>query len=204
MADNLGYTPGTGADIATDDVAGVHYQKNKLFSSEADSAEGIGDTDYGSFRALWVDPRQKRIEVQATPTISTSIYSAKHNIGGLLTLANAARVNGGSITIESVQISDKDQEMAAIDLILYNQSITTPTDRTTFDPTDAENLNCRGIISIMPGDYADFNDNCVAHRDCATSLLLVGTSLYIVMVVRSTPTYTSTSDISVTLTIKQD
>lgn len=30
MADNVGYTPGTGATIAADDIGGVHYQRLKL------------------------------------------------------------------------------------------------------------------------------------------------------------------------------
>ena len=30
MADNIGYTPGTGATVAADDVSGVLYQRVKL------------------------------------------------------------------------------------------------------------------------------------------------------------------------------
>jgi hypothetical protein len=30
MADNLGFTPGSGATVATDDVSSVHYQKMKI------------------------------------------------------------------------------------------------------------------------------------------------------------------------------
>ena len=33
MADNVGYTPGTGATIAADDVSGVLFQKIKVYSS---------------------------------------------------------------------------------------------------------------------------------------------------------------------------
>jgi hypothetical protein len=33
MADNIGYTPGTGATIAADDVGGVLFQKIKIYSS---------------------------------------------------------------------------------------------------------------------------------------------------------------------------
>lgn len=38
MADNVGYTPGTGETIATDDVAGVQYQRIKVTDGLADSA----------------------------------------------------------------------------------------------------------------------------------------------------------------------
>lgn len=30
MADNLGYTPGSGATVASDDIGGVHYQRVKI------------------------------------------------------------------------------------------------------------------------------------------------------------------------------
>ena len=37
MADNVGYTPGSGEDIATDDISGIHYQRIKLTDGLADS-----------------------------------------------------------------------------------------------------------------------------------------------------------------------
>ena len=54
MADNVPITAGTGTSIATDDVGGVHYQRIKLVTGEADTAERIGDNDEGTARALWV------------------------------------------------------------------------------------------------------------------------------------------------------
>jgi len=38
MADNLGYTPGSGANVATDDVGGVHFQKIKQADGADDSS----------------------------------------------------------------------------------------------------------------------------------------------------------------------
>lgn len=38
MADNLAWTPGSGATIGTDDVVGVHYQRMKIAAGAADSA----------------------------------------------------------------------------------------------------------------------------------------------------------------------
>ena len=46
MADNIGYTPGTGATVAADDVSGVLYQRVKLAfgadGSASDVANGNG------------------------------------------------------------------------------------------------------------------------------------------------------------------
>lgn len=38
MADNIPITPGSGADVATDDVSGNHYQRMKISDGVADSA----------------------------------------------------------------------------------------------------------------------------------------------------------------------
>lgn len=43
MADNVGYTPGSGATIAADDVGGVLYQRVKLTAGAENSATDISD-----------------------------------------------------------------------------------------------------------------------------------------------------------------
>ncbi len=43
MADNIGYTPGSGATIAADDVGGVLYQRVKLTAGAENSATDISD-----------------------------------------------------------------------------------------------------------------------------------------------------------------
>lgn len=201
MADNVSIDPGTTTPIATDDVAGVHIQVVKLATGEADSAERLGDTDKGTYRALWVDPRPSVVRLSATPTISTSAYAAKDAVGGLMTFANAARVAGGSVRIETVQVVDKDQEMKDLDLVLFDRSITAPTDNAVFDPTDAELANVIDVVPITA--WADFNDNAVCSVPVGTAAVLNGTDLYGVLVARGTPTYTSTSDLIVTVTVDQ-
>jgi len=48
MADNLGYTAGAGSTVATDDVAGVHYQRVKLVNGTLDASDAIpGDATNG-------------------------------------------------------------------------------------------------------------------------------------------------------------
>lgn len=210
MADNVPITAGAGTDVATDDVGGVHYQKMKLVTSEADSAEGIGDTDKGTKRAIWVDPRPLLTRIQVTPTVSTTpAYSAKDAVGGVMTFANAVRVAGGSCTLDAVQLVDKGSQQKELDLILFDRTITAITDNAVFDPTDTELGYVVAVVTIGILDYRDFNDNSVAHRGgLGTPIVLNGTDLFGVLVARGSaaglPTYTSTSDIVVTLTITQD
>lgn len=167
----------------------------------------------GDYSGLHVDDKGRLktvnrvtvVPIQQTPAISNAaIYAAKDAVGALLTFANAARVSGGSITVQSVQIADKGQQMAALDLVLFDRTFTAPTDNAIFAPTDAEVLTCRGVISFYASDYVDFSTNSVANKIVGLDMVLNGTDLFGVLVARGTPTYTSTSDIVVTVTVSQD
>jgi hypothetical protein len=208
VADNVAIDPGTTTTIATDDIAGVQFQRMKM-AAGADGSH-VGDVsgrtvDGGTGAALFVDPRPSVVRVAVTPTISTSAYTIKDAVGGLMTFANAARAAGGSCRLRAVQIVDKAQQRADLDLVLFDRSITAPTDNAVFDPTDAELANVVGMVSIGQGDYADFNDNSVATiAGLGDVIVLDGTSLFGVLVTRDAQTYASTSDLVVTLTIDRD
>ena len=45
MADNVGYTPGTGATVAADDIGGVLYQRVKLTSGEDGTATDVSEAN---------------------------------------------------------------------------------------------------------------------------------------------------------------
>ena len=45
MADNIGYTPGSGATVAADDIGGVLYQRVKLTSGEDGTATDVSDAN---------------------------------------------------------------------------------------------------------------------------------------------------------------
>lgn len=161
------------------------------------------DLDGTAERGAYVDPRLKVVRLQVTPTISTGIYAAKDAIGGLLTFSSAARATGGTIFIQSLVVVDKDQERADMELVLFRATFTAPTDNAVFDPTDAELLDCVGVIGVGP--WYDFNDNSVASvNNIGLEVSLAGTDLFGALVSRGTPTYTGTTDIVVTLTLSQD
>lgn len=212
MADNVAITAGSGTTVATDELtinavaAQVQRVKNVLGADGTYTADQAGRVVSGSDGAAYTDPRPKKVRLSVTPTISAAgIYAAKDAVGALMTFANAARFSGGSIVIEAVQVADKDQELADLELLLFDRSITAPTDNAVFDPTDTESTQCIGSVYISRGFYADLNDNSVAAiNDVGLSAVLNGTDLYGVLVARSTPTYTATTDLTVTLTIRQD
>lgn len=123
-----------------------------------------------------------------------------------MTFTSAARASGGSGVIRCVTVIDKDQEMAALDLVLFDQTIAgTVTDNNPFDPDDATLANVIGWVAIAATtDYKDFNDNAVAFKQVEIPYVCNATSLFGALVARGTPTYTATTDITVVLTCDLD
>lgn len=205
MADDV-TLPGTGSVVATDEVdlggGAAHVQFVKLVDGTEDGTDRIPGS---AARGLSVDPRPKVVRKTATPTISTTAYAAKDAVGGLLTFAGAARASGGSIEVVAAQLVDFSGQNVDLELVLFDRSITAPTDNAVFDPTDAELAYVVGSIFFASGFYSIFSDNGVATVDSfRLPAVLNGTDLYGVIVARGAPTFGSTGDLSVALTIRQD
>ena len=156
----------------------------------------------------------QRTVLSATPTISASpVYSAGDSVGGLLSFTNAVAYSGGSGVIENVIVKDLAKQDAELDLILFdtNPSNTSPSDNAALDIHDTDLATIIAVINIST--YADFNDNSVGQSYPVGGLpfkLNTGTTLYGLLVNRTStspptvPQYSTTSDISVRLVIRQD
>ena len=80
MSDNLGYTEGAGAEVATDDVGGIQYQRIKLTLG----ADGVNDGDVSSSNPMPVAAYGELIEAieamrQAIHTLTRTIGLAQVN-----------------------------------------------------------------------------------------------------------------------------
>lgn len=194
---NVAVTAGTGTPIAVRSI---------------DQGGGLVDVQY-------VAPFTERFRLQATPTISTSAYTAGDVLGTVMSFTGAARVSGFGGVITGVQVLDKTAAVrAAMTLLLFPSTITAAADNAAFAPTDADSLLIQGQIEILSTHYnttwAGTATNSVAtvpHNDAASSPCLMrvpyvcaATTLFGLLVVRGTPTYTSTSDIIVSLTVEVD
>lgn len=187
MADNLNVTEGSGKTIRAIDVGGVLHQGVVLFDSAGNAISPSGGA-----------------VIAQTPTITAGAYHAKDAVGGKLTFANAARISGGKGVINSVTIVDDDNELAGLELWLYNQDFTASSDNAAFDPTDADNENLVGVIPISSADYFSANDNaCACVRGVGLEYQCVGgTSLYGQLKCTATPTYTGTGDLTVKIGVE--
>jgi hypothetical protein len=206
VADTVQITAGSGTVVGTDEVTiggtAQHLQRVKLFDGTDGGTDAIPGT---AARGLQVDPRSKVVRLSATPVISTTAYSLKDAVGGLMTFANAVRSSGGSCILEGLELVDKDQELADLELLLFDRTITAPTDNAVFNPSDTEAGYCIANILISRGYYADLSTNAVATMSgIGKRLTLNGTDLSGVLVARGTPTYSSTSDLVLSLNLLQD
>lgn len=148
----------------------------------------------------------KTAQVSATPTITAGAYAAGDLVGTKMSFSSAVRSAGGGGMLHTVVIADKGKQDAVLDLVLFDSdpSSTTFTDNDPFDVADDDLTKIIGAVQVLT--YTDFADNSVAVEPAAGVVfkLASGTTLYGALVARTTPTYTSTSDLTVRLGILQN
>lgn len=147
----------------------------------------------------------KSREIIQTPVITAGAYHAGDAVGGLLTFADAASVYKGDGKITKVVIVDDAKQTAVLDLWLYDRAFTPTADNAAWDPSDADNQHCLGVIHILAADYGPGADNMVASVDCDFDFTLVagGTSLFGQLACIGAPTYAAVDDLTVKLTVNR-
>ncbi len=146
------------------------------------------------------------VSITATPTITaSSAYTAKYEVGGLITLANAfGSANSGRI--DSLILTSKSVQTIGFTVHFFRSN---PTNSTWADKT-ALAINASDIPYYI-GAYALSNPNSdmgtvtIYTLDAVSKLVSAsGTSLYAIIETTGTPTFTSTSDLTLTVVISQD
>lgn len=158
--------------------------------------------------------------VESTPTIDTNIYTSGDLVGTKISLTPAVRaielpsIIKGTGTIVSVIITDLGKQDATIDVVFFDTdpSNTTFTNNTALTINDTDLLNIIGLATI--DTWKDFVNNSVGITSAAIAFPLVlqetttpttpDTTLYAAMVTRGTPTYASTTDLTLRVGILVD
>jgi hypothetical protein len=157
---------------------------------------------------LWVRPAPVQVRISVTPTIDTAAYTTGDCIGGLMDFANAARISGGSGIVQSILVLDKTQaQRAAMDILFFDRSVTVAGNNSAVAMSDADMAYCLGVVSIGPYNTAwpGTPANSISTLlNVGLPFVLNGTSLYVQAVVRGTPTYVASTDLTFTLGILQD
>lgn len=142
-----------------------------------------------------------------TQTTQNAAYSAGNCVGGLITLTNAMRTSGGTGIIQSIHLIDKDNQKAAMDLLVFNANPTaaTITDKTAFVySTDITKQIAR--IPIAASDYVTYNSIATVSLGGLSKIVKANGSqtLYGALVTSGTPSYTGTSQVIIQVDILQD
>lgn len=165
---------------------------------------GIDQTTEGTTNRVRAGGTVARVSV--TPVVTAGAYSVGDAVGGKMTFASAVRTGALSGILHAITVVDLGQQLASLELVLFDRDFTAVADNAVFDPVDGEMSTCLGVVPISAGDYSNFNDNAIATvRGIGLPILANTTSLFGQLVSRGTaPTYVSTSDVIVTLEILQD
>jgi len=195
----------SGVDIGDVDVLSIAAGTNAIGKLAANDGVDIGDVGLDAGEAHIGSIGGNTVTVAQTPAVTAGIYTAKDAVGGLLTFASAARVSGGAVTIQSVVVTDLGAQSGTLMLALFDRTFTAIADNAAFAPSDADLANCIGVIPIYSTDYQAFSDNAVATvRNIGLGVVLSGTSLFGQLMCTGTPTYASTSDLTLKLTLYQE
>ena len=151
---------------------------------------------------MWVRSSNPLIRVAVTPTISaSSAYQTGDVLGTLMTIAGAGLNSGGSGYVLGVNVIDRTQaQRAAMDICFFDQSITPASDNAAWAPSDADMEKCLGVVAIGPYNTVwpgTPNNSFSTGFNWGLPYVLTGsTNLYAVAVVRGTPTYVATTDLT--------
>lgn len=208
MADNVAITAGSGTSIAADDITNVYYQRVKVtLGPDGTATADLAGRAIGTSGVVYVDPRPSvsRIQVaSAGLTTGTTAYTAGDQLGTILDFANAARVSGGTGTILSATLVDKAKIVGAVDLYLFDRSVTLASDNAAADFSDGDMLYSVGMIRFPAPQTVTSNGFSVVESS-GLSFALNATSLYGALVTRSGHTFFGAAgDLVVSLVIAQD
>lgn len=184
MADNV--VPSVDPNVATDEIAGVHYQRVKLVDGTLDGTDAIPGS---AARGLQVDPRELLTEVtfaSAGLTTGATAYVAGDVLGTEITLANVARSNGGFATIVGGLLLDKANVIGMVDLFLFSAASTPAADNAANAWSDGDAANLLDVIHF--GDLIASANNRLVRAVTAPHTVKCGagtTSIYGVLVTRA-------------------
>lgn len=151
---------------------------------------------------------QRSWTITKTITTDTNAYASGDNVGGLITLENALDSGYKTGAMVTAIIGDLDKQAADFDIIIFdaNPSATTFTNNVALDIADVDLNKITAIIQV--GTSVNFVDNEVVYNAVHLGSPVKTTDpdgdLWAAIVVRSTPTFSSTSALSLKLQLTQD
>lgn len=168
MVDNVSITAGAGTSVATDDIAGVHYQRVKV----AHGADGSA-TDSSTAAPFPVQLRTSAgVEISPTdsspvhspprivtltPSIDATALAAGDVVFDTEVLANVVRANDALGWLTSVTCIDEGDQKVEITLVLFSANVSLGTENLAPSITDANAANILGFVTFGSGAWSASN-----------------------------------------------
>lgn len=151
----------------------------------------------------FVVTRTAQVTVPLTVTAS-SAYVANNSVGGLIRFRNITGPQQSGI-VQNVTVLSQSVQTSGYKLYLFNDApgSTTVTDKTTPSLNAVDLPKLLNVITLVSAD-STIGKTIHVTNGIGVGFITTTQTLYGVLVTTGTPTYTSTTDISVTLTVLQD
>lgn len=173
---NVAITPGSGANIATDTVGGVEYQRVR----------------FGT----------KSVNVSATPTLDTSAYAPGDCLHTtVISFANAVDASLSGF-VEKMIVVDNLVQSQPLELWLFSATVTPAAANAAHSISDAHAALCIGVIYSGPY-YASALNSVSVTKGIGLAIKCAATTLFGILVARGAPTY-AVDSLTVSLQISQD
>lgn len=200
MTDNLAYTPGLGASVATDYVGGVHVQRIKVQHGADGFASDVSHDD-----PLPVTTSSRIVDVTLSLDASGA-YTSGDVLADTQAVSNAMRIINGHGLLNSVVVIDEDNQRQPLDLVFFSANVSLGTENSAVSVTDANARNILGIVRINSYDWIDLGGVGIATITGLTLGLQAASGtpdIYIAAITRGAPTHTA-SGIRIRLNIITD
>ena len=200
MADNTTLNAGTGGDvIASDDIGGVKHQRVKVEFGADGSA-----TDVSAANPLPSAVYSRTSKVAVTPTVTTAAYTAGNVVGGILTFSGVFdSANAGML--QAIRVRAKSVQTAGLKLYLFPSSPAgTLTDKTAPALSATDVFNAIGPFTLGSADSGLGTETTWTLEGIGAAIVGSAANLYGVLVTTGTPTWGSTADVNVELTVLKD
>ena len=151
----------------------------------------------------FVVTRTAQVTVPLTVTAS-SAYVANNSVGGLIRFRNITGPQQSGI-VQNVTVLSQSVQTTGYKLYLFNDipGSTTVADKATPSLNAVDLPKLLNVITLVSAD-STIGKTINVTNGIGVGFITTTQTLYGVLVTTGTPTYTSTTDVSVTLTVLQD
>lgn len=175
-----------------------------------------GSNTQGDYAAISVGPygdmnTLSRKDVVRTTVTSAGLstgatYAAGDQMGNLFTFNGVSRLSGGTGTIVGVTLIDSGDVLGAVDLVIFDSSVTLAADNAAFAISDTDAL--KTVCLIQLAGAIDIGNNRIAQAQNISFpyACVGGTSLYGALVSRSITSvnFTNATDIQIALYVERN